>query len=109
MKITITRTLFIVIFSFLCLDSHSQTQDAKIKKCEQQATPFKDKIDQNHIYAYIAHVAYIDCLIAEFPDYKQQYIDTQISPNMKNIRQWGALSEMPPDSRTLLKKYWNVK
>ncbi|MBR11152.1 MAG: hypothetical protein CMP48_26150 [Rickettsiales bacterium] len=108
MKVSFKISLFLLL---VIGGSHlfAQTKDAKIKKCEGVATPFKEKIDQNHIYSYIAHLAYIDCLIQEFPEYKQQYIDTQILPNLRVIKQWGTLSDMPADSKELLKKYWELK
>jgi len=65
---TFLITILLIVFS---LTAYSQTKEAKIKKCETKAIPFKDKIDRNHIYAYIAHIVYIDCLIEEFPDFRQ--------------------------------------
>jgi hypothetical protein len=103
------RPFLLMIFMLISMLAFSQaSKDAKIKGCEKQATPFMNKIDVNHVYSYIAHISYIDCLIDEFPSYKQDYINSQIKPNITSLKSFGSLNDMPSDSRALLSKYWNL-
>ena len=106
MKKNIILITAIISIGF-CSTVFAQSQQEKINHCEEQATYFKNKISSTeHAYSYIAQISYVDCLVDQFPNYKQRYVSEQIMPSINSLKAFGSLSDMPSDAQALLRKYW---
>ncbi|MFY0625184.1 MAG: hypothetical protein JXR07_02735 [Reichenbachiella sp.] len=98
----------LILILSLATALYAQFKSSSIRKREEETELFKLKKDSNKFYSYIAQIAYVDQLIEEFPEYKQEYINEKIMPVLTVLKQFKDFTELPKDTQPLLKKYWEI-